>query len=79
MATIYTDSRTTWVSLKNNSIHTFLVDEIRRKVTEREQIDWKIHFCWVKAHDGIQGNELANSLTVEAATNEDITPCYNKV
>jgi hypothetical protein len=44
-----------------------------------EQIDWKIYFCWVKAHDRIQGNEFAGSLAKEAATNRDITPCYNKV
>jgi ribonuclease HI len=78
-ATTYTDSRMALDSLKNNNIHTFLIDEIRWKVTEMEQIIWKIHFWWVKAHNGIQGNKLADSLAKEAAMNEDITPCYSKV
>ena len=33
-ATIYTDSRMTLDSLKNNNIHTFLIEEIRRKVAK---------------------------------------------
>ena len=44
-----------------------------------EKTDWKIQFCWVKAHIGIQGNELADTLTKEAATNADITEFYHKV
>ena len=79
MATIHTDSRTTLDSLKNNNIHTSLIEEIRRKVTEMEITDWKIKFCWVKAHIGIQRNELANTLAKEAAANTDITECYHKV
>jgi ribonuclease HI len=41
-ATIYTDSRMTLDSLKNNNIHTFLVEEIRRKLTEMEKQTGKI-------------------------------------
>jgi ribonuclease HI len=78
-ATIYTDSRMTLDSLQNSNIHTSFVEEIRRKLTELTEIKWKIQFCWVKAHVGIQGNELADKLAKEAATNADITECYKKV
>jgi hypothetical protein len=78
-ATIYTDSRMTLDSLKNSNIHTFLIEEIRRKMMEMGKMNWNIHLCWVKAHVGIQGNELADTLAKEAATDEDITECYRRV
>jgi ribonuclease HI len=64
---------------KNSNIHTFLIEEIRRKMTEMGKMNWNIKLCWVKAHVGIQGNELADTLAKEAATDEDITECYRKV
>jgi len=78
-ATIYKDSRMTLDSLKNSKIHRFLIEEIRRKLTEMGKINWKIQLCWVKAHVGIQGNELGDILAKEAETNADITECYKKV
>jgi P2-related tail formation protein len=44
-----------------------------------EQNEWKIQFCWVKAHAGNLGNELADTLAKGAATNLDIAECYNRV
>ena len=66
-------------SLKNGNIHTFLIEGIRRKFTEMVKINWKIKFCWVKAHVGIRGNEWADMLAKEVATNQNITECYKKV
>ena len=77
--TIYTDSQTTVDSLQNSNIHTYLIEKIRRKETELKQAEWKIYFCWVKAHVRILGNELADTLAKDAATNLDIAECYSKV
>jgi len=66
-------------SLKNRNVHTFLIEEIRRKLTEMGKTNWKIQFRWVKAHVGIQGKELADTLAKEATTNADIKESYKKV
>jgi len=52
---------------------------MRQKATELEQTECKIHFCWVKAHVRIPGNEPADILAKEAATNLDIVECYKRV
>jgi ribonuclease HI len=41
--------------------------------------NWTIEFCWVKVHVGIQGNELADTLAKQAATNADLIESYKKV
>ena len=40
--TTYIESRMTPDSLKNSNIHTSLIEEIRRKVSEMGKIYWKI-------------------------------------
>ena len=44
-----------------------------------EQTEWKIRFCWVKAHVGILENELADALAKGAATNLHIAERYKRV
>jgi hypothetical protein len=41
--------------------------------------EWNITLCWVKAHAGIRGNELADTLAKKAATNKTIPESYNKI
>jgi len=75
---IYTYSQTTLDKLQNSNIHANIVEELRRKKTEMKESEWKI-LCWVKAHAGVLGNELADALAKRAATNKNIPESYNKI
>jgi hypothetical protein len=67
---IYTDSKVTLASLRNNSIHGPLIVEIRNKVRQLMMQIWSIHFGWVKAPTGMEGNELADKLAKGAAKDD---------
>ena len=70
------DSRITLECLKKQENHINLIEKIRMKVIEMEMQNWKIEFSWNKAHTGHQGNELADQLAKETATNGDIDERY---
>ena len=42
-------------------------------------LNWTIHFRWVKAHTGIEGNEVADKLTKEAAQEDDQNIVYARI
>ena len=44
---VLTDSRVALESLKNRKKHTYLIEKIRKKVTELERNNWKIDFSWI--------------------------------
>jgi len=44
-----------------------------------EQQEWKVAFRWIKAHAGLRGNELADQLEKEAASNKKEDECYNRL
>ena len=68
---MYTDRKVTIDAIKNHSIHSKLVDEIRVKVRHLSALNWVIHFGWVKVHFGIEGNEAEDKLAKEAARDEN--------
>jgi ribonuclease HI len=72
---VHTDSKITLQLLKHQRKHTQLIDEIRRKVIEMEQQEWKLAFRWIKT----RGNELADKLAKEAASNKKEDKCYNRL
>jgi ribonuclease HI len=76
--TIYRDSKITLEKLRNTKIHTYIIEETRRKIIEINKADWEVKLCWVKAHAGILGNELTDRLAKKAATNESLTEEYNR-
>jgi ribonuclease HI len=57
-------------SLKN-TIHNFLIEEIRKMILNLSKKNWMIHFGWVKAHTGIEGNEVADTLAKGAAQDDE--------
>jgi len=65
--------------LQNSNIHTYIIEEIRRKITEMKECEWKVTLCWVRAQAGVMGNELADTLAKRAATNKNIPESYNKI
>ena len=77
--TVHSDSMTTLESLINTDIHTFLTEEIKQRVHEMENREWKIRFRWVKAHAGTNGNELADKLAKEASGKTYLPISYNRI
>lgn len=78
IAAVHTDSQITLALLKNTSAHTFLIEEIRKRLRQLKQQHWTINFQWVQGHSGIFGNELADQLAKEAAVDNSKKAEYNK-
>ena len=49
---IFTDSRITTDLLKNTNNHSYLIEEIRKRLSTLDRADWTIGISWVKAHVG---------------------------
>jgi len=65
--------------LQNQKKHTCLIEQIRTKVIEMEQHEWRVEFSWIRAHARHRGNEMADQLAKAAANNKNIEQCYNKI
>jgi len=76
---VHTDSKITLQLLQNKKKHTKVIDQIRTKVQEMEQREWRVEFRWIKEHAGHRGNEMADKQAKKAARNKNIEECYIKI
>jgi len=74
-----TDSKISLDSIKNMNNHSYLIEEIRERLSKLEGSNWTVTFVWVKAHAGILGNELADQLAKTAARDEDMTTSFSRI
>jgi len=75
---IFTDSRITIESLKNATNHSFVIEEIKKRVMNLERTNCTIDFAWVKVHVGIYGNELADHLAKAAASSTELAVTFDR-
>jgi len=66
-------------SLENVKNHSYLIEDIRKRISSLERTNWTIEFSSVKAHVGIYRNELADQLAKAAECNRDTAVCFNKI
>nr|XP_014282455.1 uncharacterized protein LOC106684725 [Halyomorpha halys] len=66
---LHTDNMDVLHSLNNTNIHDPLTEEIRLKILQLQYFKKSVE---VKGHSGVEGNERADSLAKEAASNGTI-------
>jgi ribonuclease HI len=76
---VNTDSRVALDTLRNRKKHNILIENTRKELKRLEYLQWTVIFNWVKAHAGTQGNEMADRLAKEAATEDTEEIVYNKI
>jgi len=57
-------------TLKYRNKHSILIEKINTEIKRLEDLEWTVFFNWEKAHIPIQGNETADRLAKEAATED---------
>jgi ribonuclease HI len=78
-AAIITDSRISLDSIKNVNNHSYLIEEIRERLSKLERSNWTVALAWVNAYAGILGNELVDQRAKTAARAKDKTNSYSRI
>jgi len=76
---VNTDSKVTLDTLQNRNKHYILIGNMRKEIKRLEDQQWTVLLDWVKAHVGIQGNEMAERLAKKAATDYIGELVYDKI
>jgi len=70
-ANIFTESRISVDSIRNTRNHSQLIEERRKKMSSMDRANWNVEISWVKANEGIVGNELGDRFAKTAASDSD--------
>jgi len=76
---VYNDSRITIDSLKDASNHNYLIEEVRKQLAILRRTNWTIEFSWIKSHVDNPGNELADRLAKDAASNKNTPVVFDRI
>jgi hypothetical protein len=66
-------------SIKNVNNHSYLIEEIRERLSKLERSNWRVAFTLVNALAGMLGNELADQLAKTTARVKDKTTPYSRI
>ena len=76
---VNTDSKVTLDTLQNRNKHYILIGNMRKEIKRLEDQQWTVLLDWVKAHVGIQGNEMADRLAKKVSTDDIGELVYDKI
>lgn len=76
---ILSDSRSALEALRNPDNCNPVVAETQQNLTKLRDAGVNVKFIWIKAHEGIPGNERADHLAKSAALTKKTSPVYDAV